>query len=259
MSRMPLKMSVGALLVAICVPASSVHAQTPAQVRVINGPAPIQRWLNGPATEVLREVETGTTLDVLERDMDWFWVIAPPDIHGTRKPGWIRASHVEPVVARAAAMTPVPDHSAERAGPAGVPPAEDKVTITEKRDEAAAAPAKPTSGRPAFEDLHFDRDGSVLRPEDMELLQAAVSALKDDPSLVVNITGYTCSLGTTAHNQVLGVRRANAVKDYLVSQGIAADRLHTRSQGESDARHDNAHEDTRRLNRRVALVADDQR
>jgi OOP family OmpA-OmpF porin len=54
----------------------------------------------------------------------------------------------------------------------------------------------------------------------------------------------------------LGVRRATAVRDYLVSQGIAADRLHTASHGEDQPKHDNTSEETRRLNRRVAFVAE---
>jgi len=46
------------------------------------------------------------------------------------------------------------------------------------------------------------------------------------------------------------------VRDYLVSQGIAADRLHTASRGENQPKYDNSHEETRRLNRRVAFVTE---
>jgi len=49
-------------------------------------------------------------------------------------------------------------------------------------------------------------------------------------------------------------RRALAVRDYFVSRGVSADRLRTASYGEENPEHANAHEDTRRLNRRVALV-----
>jgi outer membrane protein OmpA-like peptidoglycan-associated protein len=57
----------------------------------------------------------------------------------------------------------------------------------------------------------------------------------------------------------LGGRRATAVRDFLVSQGISADRLHTASHGEAQPKHDNAHEETRRLNRRVAFVPENQK
>ena len=49
-------------------------------------------------------------------------------------------------------------------------------------------------------------------------------------------------------------RRANAVRDYLISRGITADRLQTISYGEERPKYDNAREETRRLNRRAALV-----
>ena len=59
---------------------------------------------------------------------------------------------------------------------------------------------------------------------------------------------------TAEYNLALGDRRANAVRDYLTSRGIAASRLGTVSYGEERPKHDNAREETRRLNRRAALV-----
>lgn len=56
------------------------------------------------------------------------------------------------------------------------------------------------------------------------------------------------------YNLALGERRASSVLDYLVSRGIAADRLRTVSYGEERPKHDNDREETRRLNRRAALV-----
>ena len=135
--------------------------------------------------------------------------------------------------------------------------AEDKVTIT-LSDSPGPATARPASGY-SFEDVHFERDRHAVRTEDHDRLRGVVAALKTDPLLTVNIEGYTCNLGTPAHNLALGVRRANAVRDYLVSQGIAAERLHAVSLGEDRPKHDNALEETRRLNRRVALVPDAKR
>jgi OOP family OmpA-OmpF porin len=104
--------------------------------------------------------------------------------------------------------------------------------------------------------VHFDRDRSALHPDDLAVLRAAVAALKANPSVVVNIEGYTCNLGTPKYNLALGLRRANAVKDFLISEGIAAERLHPVSFGETNPKYDNAKEDTRKLNRRVAVVPD---
>jgi outer membrane protein OmpA-like peptidoglycan-associated protein len=253
MSRMPFNIVVLALIVAACSPAASAVAQTPTHVRVVKGPAPIQRWLRAPV-EVLRQVEPGTTLEVLDTERGWLWVIIPADGYGTRRAGWIRGDAIEPVPPPVAMA---PQHAADEPEPhaASAPVSEDAVTITERRDDVDAPPA---SRAYSFDDVHFDRDRDVLRPADMDRLRAAVTALQEDPSLVVNIEGHTCSLGAAAYNRALGLRRASAVKAFLVRAGIAAERLHTVTRGEEHPEHDNAHEETRRLNRRVALVPDAQ-
>ena len=74
------------------------------------------------------------------------------------------------------------------------------------------------------------------------------------PTLRIEIEGHTCSIGTAEYNLALGNRRATAVKDYLVSRGVTEDRLRTVSYGEERPKYDNAREETRRLNRRAALV-----
>ena len=129
-----------------------------------------------------------------------------------------------------------------------------RVTITTHDADATRVPGAAVRAAYTFEDVHFDRDRHDLRAEDIDLLRSVVAALKADPILAVNIEGYTCNLGTPAHNLALGVSRATAVRDYLVSQGIAAERLHTASRGEDQPKHDNSREETRRLNRRVAFV-----
>lgn len=255
---MPLTTAIGALLVVtVSVPAAAEVPQTPTHVRVVNDRTRVQRWYR--PRDVLLEVGPGTTFAVLDKEEDWFWVMLPPDAHGTRRSGWIHARDVEPVSEPAggrdeAAATLLP---AADAAPPAASVDEDKVTITERRDDAASSAAAATKPH-TFEDVYFDRDRYSLRPEDMNILRAALTALEADPSLVVNIEGHTCSLGTKAHNRALGARRADAVKAYLVSQGVPADRLHTVSLGEEHPSHDNSHEETRRLNRRVALVPDTQ-
>ncbi|HEX4348411.1 MAG TPA: OmpA family protein [Vicinamibacterales bacterium] len=105
-----------------------------------------------------------------------------------------------------------------------------------------------------FEDVHFDFDRYTLRPEATRLLDDAVAAMRDDASLRIEIEGHTCNIGTAEYNLALGDRRANAVRDYLVSRGVTADRLRTVSYGEERPKYDNSKEETRRLNRRAALV-----
>lgn len=113
---------------------------------------------------------------------------------------------------------------------------------------------RPPRREYTFEDVHFDFDRYSLRPEATRLLDDAVKALQEDPSIRLTIEGHTCNIGTAEYNLALGERRANAVRDYLVGRGIAADRLQTVSYGEERPKHDNAREETRRLNRRAALT-----
>jgi outer membrane protein OmpA-like peptidoglycan-associated protein len=106
----------------------------------------------------------------------------------------------------------------------------------------------------SFEDVHFEFDRYTLRPDALRVLDEAVTAMTANATLRLQIEGHTCNIGTAEYNLALGERRATAVRDYLSSRGINADRLQTISYGEERPRHDNAREETRRLNRRAALM-----
>ena len=105
-----------------------------------------------------------------------------------------------------------------------------------------------------FEDVHFDFDRYTLRPDALKVLDSAVTAMQADATLRLTIEGHTCNIGTTEYNMALGERRAQAVREYLASRGIDAGRLQVVSYGEERPKHDNDREETRRLNRRAALV-----
>ena len=113
---------------------------------------------------------------------------------------------------------------------------------------------QPTAKEFTFEDVHFDFDRFTLRPDALKVLDEAVTAMQANPTLRLTIEGHTCNIGTAEYNLALGERRAHAVRDYLTSRGIAASRLTTVSYGEERPKHDNSREETRRLNRRAALV-----
>jgi outer membrane protein OmpA-like peptidoglycan-associated protein len=113
---------------------------------------------------------------------------------------------------------------------------------------------RPALKEIVFEDVHFDFDRYSLRPEATRALDEAIKSLQDNPQLRIEVEGHTCNIGTAEYNLALGERRANAVRDYLTSRGIGADRLRTVSFGEERPKHDNSREETRRLNRRAALV-----
>jgi outer membrane protein OmpA-like peptidoglycan-associated protein len=118
---------------------------------------------------------------------------------------------------------------------------------------------RPVARTYTFEDVHFDFDRYSLRPEATRVLDEAVAALKEDATLRLEIEGHTCNIGTAEYNLALGDRRSTAVRDYLVSRGVTSDRLRTVSYGEERPKFDNDREETRRLNRRAALVVNLQR
>jgi len=105
-----------------------------------------------------------------------------------------------------------------------------------------------------FEDVYFDFDRFSLTDAAQRILAQAVDALRADPTLRVRIEGHTCNIGTAEYNLALGDRRARSVQQYLVSNGIGADRLTTVSFGEEQPKYDNSREETRRLNRRAAMT-----
>jgi len=82
----------------------------------------------------------------------------------------------------------------------------------------------------------FDFDKSVLRADGKKTLDdEVVSKMKEYPQVeVVLVTGYTDRIGRDAYNQKLSQRRADAVKDYLVGQGVENNRLETAAKGESE-------------------------
>ena len=124
----------------------------------------------------------------------------------------------------------------------------------EASDSVTIQVVRPTLHEFVFEDVHFDFDRYTLRPSAIRVLDEAIAALEESASLQIEITGHTCNIGTAEYNIALGDRRAQAVRAYLVARGIAAGRLRTVSFGEEQPQHDNTREETRRLNRRAAMV-----
>jgi outer membrane protein OmpA-like peptidoglycan-associated protein len=121
-------------------------------------------------------------------------------------------------------------------------------------DSVTIQVVRPAAKEIVFEDVHFDFDRYSLRPEATRALDEAIKSLQENPELRLEIEGHTCNIGTAEYNLALGERRAHAVRDYLAGRGIGAERLQTVSYGEERPKHDNAREETRRLNRRAALV-----
>src|SRR5712691_10379962 len=117
-------------------------------------------------------------------------------------------------------------------GPGGSASATSTVTVN------APPPPPPPKGPSDDEiflrevrDAYFDYDKADIRPDARAALSQTADFLKRHPSIKATIEGHCDERGSTEYNLALGDRRATAVKQFLVSLGISADRLSTVSYG----------------------------
>ncbi|AKH22052.1 hypothetical protein AAY24_04680 [Sedimenticola thiotaurini] len=100
--------------------------------------------------------------------------------------------------------------------------------------------------------LLFDFDSAELKSGAAEVLDSSYAKFKGkDAVKSVIVTGHTDSIGSEAYNQGLSERRANAVRNYLISQGADASKLEARGAGESQPAYSNDTKEGRSMNRRV--------
>ena len=99
---------------------------------------------------------------------------------------------------------------------------------------SAATPPKPSefSESSALRDIFFEFDKYDIRPDDAKTLDANAGWLKSNAGTLVLIEGHCDERGTNEYNLALGERRAKATMNYLVSQGIQANRITIISYGE---------------------------
>ncbi|MBI1818470.1 MAG: OmpA family protein [Deltaproteobacteria bacterium] len=120
---------------------------------------------------------------------------------------------------------------------------------------AQAPPPRPAPAKKkiVLRGVNFDFDKSVIRADGKPVLDEAIATLKKEGGVAVISEGYTDSKGTDEYNQKLSERRAQAVRDYLVKGGIAADRIRVEGFGETHPVASNDTDDGRAQNRRVEL------
>jgi OmpA-OmpF porin, OOP family len=119
---------------------------------------------------------------------------------------------------------------------------------------APAPPPKPVTEKVTFAaDVFFDFDKSVLKPEGKAKLDELVAKLKGIALEVIIAIGHTDSIGSVEYNLKLSVRRAEAVKAYLVSKGIEPNRIYTEGKGKAQPIADNRTAEGRAKNRRVEI------
>jgi len=119
---------------------------------------------------------------------------------------------------------------------------------------SAQVPRVPTKQKIVLRGVYFDFNKAVIRPGDAATLDEAASALKTNASVAVDVNGYCDSVGSEEYNLKLSDRRANAVVDYLVKQGIRADRLISHGYGKTNFVASNDTAEGRAQNRRVELI-----
>jgi OOP family OmpA-OmpF porin len=102
---------------------------------------------------------------------------------------------------------------------------------------------------------HFAFDSAKLTPKMEAALADLANKLQATPaSESVNLVGHTCSIGPDAYNVRLSIRRAEAVADFLMSQGVSREVIAIEGKGESAPAHDNATRAGRSANRRVEIT-----
>ena len=211
------KLNKVAMLLASAVLATSAVAQ----VKAADGGKVVDNWQNGSGELVWKN---GTN-ELCWRDAHWTPATAAEGCDGAL----VKA-------APAAAPAPAPAPAPAAAAPAAPKP-------------APAAASKVTYAADAF----FDFDKSVLKPEGKAKLDDLASKVKGINLEVIIAVGHTDSVGTDAYNQKLSVRRAEAVKAYLVSKGIEKNRVYTEGKGEKQPVADNKTKEGRAKNRRVEI------
>jgi peptidoglycan-associated lipoprotein len=127
-----------------------------------------------------------------------------------------------------------------------------------KKREAAIDEEKAWMERRAAkfeaEAIYFDFDKSFIRLEYRPVLQEKAAFLKDYPDMRARIEGNCDERGTNEYNLALGERRGSSAKNFLISLGIAADRIETISYGEERPRGLGHNEESWSQNRRDDFV-----
>lgn len=108
-------------------------------------------------------------------------------------------------------------------------------------------------------DVLFDFNSSDLKPGSKRVVQELTSFLNEYPNRKIQIEGHTDSIGSEEYNEQLSMRRANSVKDALVSNGVNSTKIRTVALGEQYPVASNINEAGRQQNRRVEIIVSDEK
>ncbi|MEX2513140.1 MAG: OmpA family protein [Cyclobacteriaceae bacterium] len=105
-----------------------------------------------------------------------------------------------------------------------------------------------------FENIFFDFDQSELKEESISSLKRLFNFLENHPDVSILIVGHTDNVGNAAYNDKLSKQRAERVSEYLITLGIASNRLETKGYGDQAPLVPNDSEENRALNRRIEVI-----
>lgn len=170
----------------------------------------------------------------------------------------------KPVAVAAAPATPPPPPPPAEPPPPPPPPApmdSDHDGVTDDRDRCPdSAPGVMVDvngceqkGSVTLEGVTFEFNSSMLTSASQQVLNTTAQGMKTHPRVRIELQGHTDSKGADNYNLKLSQRRAEAVRDYLQSQGVNAAQLSARGYGESQPVADNTTEAGRAKNRRVVM------
>jgi len=169
------------------------------------------------------QLRSGADSSLCWRDANWTPATAAADCDGALKP-------------------PAPAPAPRAAAPAPAP-----------KPAPAPAPAVTSTKVTLLSDALFDFDKSVIKPEGTKKLSDLTAKLKGVTVEVIIVIGYTDSVGSLKYNKALSLRRAEAVKAFLVKNGVEANRVYTEGKAFADPVGDNKTAAGRALNRRTVV------
>jgi len=129
----------------------------------------------------------------------------------------------------------------------------------EPKPEPTPPPPEPEveiEGPLVLPDVYFIFDRDIVKNVDelMTITQEAMEYLTRHPDSKIYITGHTCNTGDEQHNYDLGLVRAEAVKKYMITQGVSEDRIIIKSMGASEPKIPNESQEDKMENRRVHII-----
>ncbi|NNC80102.1 MAG: OmpA family protein [Acidimicrobiales bacterium] len=144
--------------------------------------------------------------------------------------------------------------------PADDPASDDEPTdepVDESDDEPTGTPNETVDAIGALlalDPVQFDDSSADIKAESLATLDQVVAILEADQATELEIAGHTDDIGPADGNQRWSERRANSVRDYLIAQGVDADRLVAVGYGENNPVADNTTEEGRAENRRIEFT-----